>query len=45
MAQTKQTRSKNDQRSDVKNQNNGEHKRAQDNTANQKNPNHRETKK
>lgn len=35
----KKTRSPNDQRADVKNPNNREHKQARDNRANQKNPN------
>lgn len=38
------TQQKNDQRSDVKNPNNPQHKANQDNRANQKNPNHKPTK-
>lgn len=36
MAKTKKTRTPNDQRSDVKNTNNEEHKKAEENTAKQK---------
>lgn len=38
---TKKTRTPNDQRSDVKNPNNKDLKAAQDNRANQLNPNHK----